>query len=176
MPSSFLGKTASIGTGSLFEMVKDQPLTHELEKGEFIMTRGRQLLVGTGVAFILVMTGLLCSPVMTQAVNCRFITIHDMNTMDPISGVVHVKRGDCVFWIDMSHERRFKVTFPHGKECLLGIESKVGFDMEDASGCLVTGWMNYQGTASVTFTKPGTYAFEIEFEGGGTQKGSVIVK
>jgi len=140
------------------------------------MTRGRQLLVGTGVAFILVMTGLLCSPVMTQALNCHFVTIHEVSNIDPVSGVVNIHPGDCVFWIDMSNERRLKVTFPHGKECLIGIKSKVGFDMEDATGCLVTGWMKYQGTASVVFSQPGTYAYQIDFEGGGSVKGSVIVK
>jgi plastocyanin len=48
--------------------------------------------------------------------------------------------------------------------------------MDVPSGCYVAGWMNYGQTASLMFTEPGTYAYQVDFKVGGNTSGTIVVK
>jgi hypothetical protein len=48
--------------------------------------------------------------------------------------------------------------------------------MDYPTGCYVAGWFSYGQTASLMFTEPGTYNYEVQFKTGGKIGGTIIVK
>jgi hypothetical protein len=130
----------------------------------------------TGVVLTLAMTILLTNPETSQAAEkCRTVSIEPTGI---IPDKLSIDKGDCVVWINWAKSRgeTVKVIFREGQKCSDLTKAAVGFKM-DPSGCYLTEYLNYGGTASLLFPEPGTFIYEVEYAGEAKPyRGTIIVK
>ncbi len=143
------------------------------------MNKVKLLCVVLGAAFILAEVFYLGNPAKTGAAEtCNIVTIRGRSGVEPI--LLTVKKGDCVVWINFTggptQMQEARLTFKEGEKCIRVTKSPVGFKMDVPSGCYIAGWLSYGQTASLMFTEPGTYAYEVDFKPGGNVTGTIVVK
>jgi len=143
------------------------------------MNKTKVMLIASGVILILAGTVLLWNlPTIGAAETCNVVTIRGRSGLEP--NLVTIKKGDCVVWINFtgsaSKGEEVQLTFKEGEKCVHATKASVGFKMDVPSGCYVAGWMNYGQTASLMFTEPGTYAYQVDFKVGGNTSGTIVVK
>lgn len=137
------------------------------------MTRKGFVLAAIAMVVMLATVGFcgLLSPVWAAETTwdgqqCRVVTIQSN------AGISHptlqVKKGTCVVWLNYTRGEDVRVVFPEGQKCLAMTKSPVGFKM-DAKGCYVTEYLDFGRTSSLLFTDAGTFKYEIELQGAGSQ-------
>jgi plastocyanin len=143
------------------------------------MNKIKLLWVVLGAAFILTEMVYLTSPVTIGAAEtCNIVTIRGRSGLEP--NLLKIKKGDCVVWINFTgaptQTEDARLTFKEGEKCLHATKAPVGFKMDVPSGCYIAGWISYGQTASLMFTEPGTYNYEVDFNVGGNTSGTIIVE
>jgi plastocyanin len=147
----------------------------KITKGEYAMNKVKLLLIVTGVAFISTMVIFLGnSGTIGAAEKCDIVTIRGRDNIEP--NMLTIKKGDCVVWMNWAREEDVILRFKEGEKCLRTTKAPTGFKMDIPSGCYIGGWLSYGGTASLVFTEPGIYNYEVEFKVGGKNKGTIVVK
>jgi plastocyanin len=145
------------------------------------MNKSKLLLMATAAVFILTMVIFLSGPTTIGAAEkCEIVAIRGRDKIEPKT--LTVKKGDCVVWINFISSssgypsQDIILSFKEGEKCARTTKAAVGFRMDYPSGCYVAGSFNYGQTASLMFTEPGTYNYEVQFKEGGKIGGTVIVK
>ncbi len=145
------------------------------------MSKSKLLLMATGAVFILTMVIFLNGPTAIGAAEkCEIVAIRGQDKIEP--NTLTVKKGDCVVWINFTSSssgypsQDVVLSFKEGEKCARTTKAPVGFKMDYPSGCYVAGWFSYGQTASLMFTDPGTYNYEVQFKAGGKINGTIIVK
>ena len=145
------------------------------------MNRIKLLSIATGAVFILTMVYFLGNPLTIGAAEkCEIVAIRGRDKIEPKT--LTVKKGDCVVWINFISSssgypsQDIILSFKEGEKCARTTKAAVGFRMDYPSGCYVAGSFNYGQTASLMFTEPGTYNYEVQFKAGGQISGTIIVK
>jgi plastocyanin len=139
------------------------------------MNKSNLLLIVTGAAFILTMVISLGGPATIGAAEkCDIVTIRGRDNIEPT--MLTVKKGDCVVWMNWTRDQDVLLSFKEGEKCVRATKAPVGFKKDVPSGCYVAGWLGYGQTASLMFTEPGTYIYEIQYKVGGKNSGTIIVK
>ncbi len=117
-------------------------------------------------------------PTIGAAETCNIVTVRGRSGLEP--NLLTIKKGDCVVWINFtgsaSKGEEVQLTFKEGEKCVRATKAPVGFKTDVPSGCYVAGWMNYGQTASLMFTEPGTYTYQVDFKVGGNTSGTIVVK
>jgi hypothetical protein len=67
-------------------------------------------------------------------------------------------------------------TIGAAEKCVKATKAPMMFKMDVPKGCYVAGWLGYGQTASLVFTEPGTYKYDVEFKVGGKTSGTIVVK
>lgn len=144
------------------------------------MGKNKLFLIVTGAVFILTMVMFIGNPVTIGAAEqCAIVTIQSHEGISPET--LHIKKGDCVVWMNWTHGEDLKVVFKEGKRCQDMTKSPVGFKM-DWRGCYVTDYLDFGTTSSLVFDQAGTFKYEVEFRPGselriGLQRfGTIIVE
>jgi hypothetical protein len=145
------------------------------------MNKSKLLLMATGAVFILTMVIFLSGPTTIGAAEkCDIVSIRGRDSIEP--KILTIKKGDCVVWINFIGSssgypsQDTVLSFKEGEKCVRTTKAPVGFKMDYPSGCYVAGWFSYGQTASLMFTEPGTYNYEVQFKAGGQISGTIIVK
>ncbi len=143
------------------------------------MKKIRLLVLTMGVVFVLAEVIYLLNPVtLGAAETCNVVTIRGRSGLEP--NLVKIKRGDCVVWINFTgaptQTEDAQVSFKEGEKCVRETRAPVGFKMDVPSGCYIAGWLGYGETASLMFSQPGTYEYQVNFKVGGNTSGTVIVE
>ena len=142
------------------------------------MNKNTLMLLTTGVVFIVTMLLSLGNTTSIGAQGCFIVTIQGPNNIQP--GVLKIKKSDCVVWINFTgsaaQPEDVAVSFKEGEKCVQMTKAPVGFAMDVASGCYVTGELRYGETSSLMFTEPGTYNYEVQSKVGGKESGTIIVE
>ena len=132
-----------------------------------------KLLIGIGTASIFTLVIFLGNPVIIGAVEkCDIVTIQSRAGISPET--LHIKKGDCVVWINRTLGEDVKINFKEGKKCQDMTKSAVGFKM-DWNSCYVTDYLDFGRTSSLLFDHAGTFRYEVEFKsrtGEGTRIGT----
>jgi len=83
--------------------------------------------------------------------------------------------GTCTVWINWVTDREVRVSFrENAKACMLSTESSTGFEeMELKAGesCYISEKLARGKTASVVWSKPGIYKYNLEVPGSSSQEG-----
>ena len=151
------------------------------------MRRSKMWLAVAGVVFFLITVIFLENPVPVGAEEmCIPVTIRYQEHMQPLKTTVN--KGDCVVWINfipaihsgaLTDANDVLLSFPEGKQCLIGTKAPKGFKMDDKD-CWNGGFLSYGETASMVFVKPGTYKYDIQIWQGKKIKdknsGTIVVK
>ena len=115
-----------------------------------------KLLIGIGAASIFTLVILLGNPVTIGAAEkCAVVTIQSQEGISP--AILHVKKGDCVVWVNWTHGADVKVIFKEGKKCQDMTKSSAGFRM-DWNSCYVTDYLEFGRTSSLLFDQIGTFS------------------
>jgi len=132
-----------------------------------------KLLIGIGIASILTLVIFFghSLPIGAQE-KCVIVTIQSKAGISPET--LHIKKGDCVVWINRTLGEDVKINFKEGKKCQEMTKSAVGFKM-DWNSCYVTDYLDFGRTSSLLFDHAGTFRYEVEFKsrtGEGTRIGT----
>jgi plastocyanin len=145
------------------------------------MNKSKLLLMATGAVFIFTMFIFLSGPTTSEAAEkCDVVAIRGTDKIEP--NTLTIKKGDCVVWINFTASssgypsQDIILSFKEGEKCVRTTKAPVGFKMDYPTGCYVAGWFSYGQTASLMFTEPGTYNYEVQFKTGGKIGGAIIVK
>jgi plastocyanin len=143
------------------------------------MKKAKWMFIAVGVVFLFTTVLFLGSPATVGATEqCSIVTIRGRENIEPLT--VSVKKGDCVIWTNFTggaaQPQDVKLIFKEGEKCIKATKSPTLFKLDVPSGCFIAGAMGYGQVASLIFTEPGTYKYEIEFKAGGKNSGAVIVK
>ena len=139
------------------------------------MNKIKVLLIVIGAVFILTMVIFLGDPgTMGAAEICKIVTIRGRDNIEP--NMLTVKKGDCVVWMNWTRDQDVLLSFKEGEKCVRATKAPVGFKMDVPKGCYIASWLGYGETASLVFTQPGTYSYDVEFKVGGKNSGTIIVK
>lgn len=138
------------------------------------MNRDKLLLMVMGIIFVLTTVIFLGNPGTTGAAEkCSIVTIRGRDNIEP--NMLTVTKGDCVVWMNWARDD-VTLSFKEGEKCVKATKSPMGFKMDVPSGCYIAGAFAYGQTASLVFTEPGTYKYDIEFKVGGKTSGTIVVK
>lgn len=144
------------------------------------MDKNRCLIRVIGITLILVMTYFLAYPEAIKAKEeCLSVKIFGQ----AVPGVsiwiepetLTISKGTCVVWINWARATQVTLKFREGKKCAEATQAPVGFRM-DAINCYVSDRILLGGTASLLFTKDGTFDYEVEVAAGNVKRGRIIVK
>ncbi len=143
------------------------------------MNRQKLLLVAVAAVFVVTEAICLLYPVtLGAAETCNIVTIRGRSGLEP--NLVKIKKGDCVVWINFTgaptQTEDAQVSFKEGEKCIRETRAPVGFKMDVPSGCYIAGWLGYGETASLMFTEPGTYDYNVNFKVGGNIQGTIVVQ
>jgi plastocyanin len=143
------------------------------------MKKFKLLAIGVGIVLILTAVIFLANPeIVGAAEECKIVTIRGRSGLEP--NILTIKKGDCVVWINFSgaltQTEDVLLTFKEGQKCVRATKSPVGFAMDASKGCYVAGWLGRGQTASLMFSDPGTYDYQVDFKVGGNIKGTIVVK
>ena len=146
------------------------------------MKKAKLIFIVAGVVFLFTTILFLGSPATTGAAEkCSIVTIRGKDNIEPLS--LTVNKGDCVLWMNFTGgaaqtapNQEVKLSFKEGEKCIKATKFPTMFKMDVPTGCYIAGWMGYGQNASLIFTEPGTYKYDIEFKGGGKSAGTIIVK
>ena len=128
-----------------------------------------------GVAIISTTVCILWGPTPTEArQECYVVKINSPNDVQLSSPVINMY--DCVVFLNWTREEMPRIVFTEGRACTLSINAKIGFELDDPSGCFSTKPLNYGETASLVFSEPGFFKYMIEFKSGHKLSGTVEVK
>ena len=121
-----------------------------------------KLLIGIGTASIFTLVIFLGNPLTIGAAEkCVIVTIQSHEGISPET--LHIKKGDCVVWINWTRAEDVKITFKEGKRCQDMTKSPVGFKM-DWNSCYITDYLDFGRTSSLLFDQAGTFRYEVEFK------------
>jgi hypothetical protein len=89
---------------------------------------------------------------------------------EPLPGMT-VYPGDCIIFVNnlkggRTPESEIKVVYKAGEHCQKGVQSSLGFAV-DKKQCFASGWLRPAETATIVFSTPGVYIYEIQFGDGG---------
>jgi plastocyanin len=145
------------------------------------MGKTKLSLIVMGVAIFLGMVIFLEHPaIIGAAEQCSIVMIRGRDNIEP--NMLTIKKGDCVVWINFTGtsagytKEDIQLSFKDGKKCVRATKAPVGFAMDVSKACYITGWLSYGQTASLMFTDPGTYDYQVDFKVGGNNKGTITVK
>ena len=126
------------------------------------MNKSKLFIIATGAFFILTMVILIGNPLAAEvAEKCVIVTIQSHEGVSP--STLHIKKGDCVVWINRTRAEDVKVIFKEGKKCQDMTKSAVGFKM-DWNSCYVTDYLDFGRTSSLVFDQAGTFRYQVEFQ------------
>jgi hypothetical protein len=127
----------------------------------------RMVIVGVAMLTMVVLSGypMTIGAAEKSEAQC---TVIDVQSKAGLSRpMLHVKKGDCVVWLNRSRGEDFRIVFKEGKKCQDMTESPVGFRM-DWKSCYVTDYLDFGRTSSLVFSQAGTFKYEIELEAAAT--------
>ena len=131
----------------------------------------KRLCYKTKTAFVLVSTFLLFGASLVYATDsCQFIRIQEGKgaggTRIEISPEkVTVPVGTCTVWINWDSDREIQVSFrENAKQCILSTKSSTGFEelnLKPGESCYISNKLPRGKTASLFWTKPGVYKYQL---------------
>jgi hypothetical protein len=104
---------------------------------------------------------------------CYTVAVRGPNADSIPLANVTVKSGDCVIFLNQmkastgskNATNNIKIAYTEGTKCMKGVQMSVGFAM-DPKMCFASGWLRRLETATIVFSTPGVYNYEIRFESG----------
>ena len=90
---------------------------------------------------------------------------------------ITVSVGTCTVWINWINEKEVRVSFrENAKQCILSTEASTGFEeleLKTGESCYISEKLPRGKTASLVWTKPGSYKYNLEAPGSSSQKGYI---
>jgi len=130
------------------------------------MVNRRWSLMGIAVASIFTMTILLGNPEIigakqerAQQKQCAIVDINGNDTIEPET--LKIAQDDCVRWLNWSDGA--EVIFSEGEKSKDMTKDPVRFNM-DSEGRYLTDYFGHNETASLLFSKKGTFNYEVTFK------------
>jgi plastocyanin len=125
------------------------------------MKRNKLLLTAAGAVIIITMAIFVGNPLAIETEKqCALATIKSHEGISPET--LHIKKGDCVAWINRTRAEDVKITFKEGTRCQDMMKSAVGFK-KDWKDCCVTDYLSPGRASSLLFDQAGTFNYEVEF-------------
>jgi plastocyanin len=143
------------------------------------MKRNKLLLTAAGAILITMTIFVGNSLAFETAKQCAIAFIKSHEGISPET--LHIKKGDCVAWINRTHIEDIKIIFKEGKRCQNMMGSAVGFKKDWKDSC-VTDYLSPGRASSLLFDQAGTFNYEVEFRSGsgfrnGAQRfGTIVVE
>jgi hypothetical protein len=104
----------------------------------------------------------------TDSRTCHTVAVHGPDSdFIPLANL-RINPGDCVIFANNmrpganTEDSSIKVVYKQGAECQKGVQMSVGFAI-DPKMCFASGWLRPLETATMVFSTPGVYDYEILF-------------
>jgi hypothetical protein len=122
----------------------------------------------------------LGSSIVSAAEKCQIIRIQEGKgaggtRLEIFPEKITVPVGTCTVWINWINDRDVRVSFrENAKQCILSTEASTGFEelgLTSGESCYISEKLPRGKTASLVWTKPGIYKYNLEYPGSTSQEG-----
>ena len=140
----------------------------------------KRLVFMIGFVFVLASTFLLAIQSVSNASECRVVRIiafaqYQDVQLDPKTSFIN--KGDCVIWFNNAAQSEVQIMFEDGKVCRDVVEASMDFKLDEKNCFITNTYLRPRGTASLAFTKEGSFDYIVEVKGTSLKiKGKIKVK